>query len=115
LTRRERPLFLASTDTFYREDNATQAHFGHIGLYAYRRDILLKLATLTPTPLEKAEALEQLRALENGINIRVVEVEKRSPAVDRPEDLKHVLQALQKEKESTFVGPVPFGSGTFVR
>jgi 3-deoxy-manno-octulosonate cytidylyltransferase (CMP-KDO synthetase) len=96
---------------YYREndDLAGQAHFGHIGLYAYRRDTLLKLSRLEPTPLEKAEALEQLRALENGICIRVVEVEKRSPAVDRPEDIKAVLDALNEfsaSEESGFVPPV---------
>lgn len=85
---------------YYREDdeNKSQTHFAHIGLYVYRREILLRLASLPPTPLEKAEFLEQLRALENGISIRVVEVAKRSPAVDRPEDLKAVEQALQSEE-----------------
>ncbi|MBX9690195.1 MAG: 3-deoxy-manno-octulosonate cytidylyltransferase [Candidatus Obscuribacterales bacterium] len=97
---------------YYREsdDNDGQAHYAHIGLYVYRRDVLLKLASLPPTPLEKAEALEQLRALENGINIRVVEVEKRSPAVDRPEDLKTVIKAL--EEAQTFVAPPVPGNST---
>lgn len=84
---------------YYREgaDSVDQVYYAHIGLYVYRRDVLLKLASLSPTPLEKAEALEQLRALENGICIRVVEVEKRSPAVDRPEDLKAVEAALEAQ------------------
>lgn len=81
---------------FYRDNFAdnTQSYFAHMGLYVYRREILLRLATLAPTPLEKAEALEQLRALENGISIKVVEVAKRSPAIDRPEDLRIVELAL---------------------
>lgn len=84
---------------YYRDEPGAslQSHYAHIGLYAYRRDILLKLASLKPTPLEKAEALEQLRALENGISIRVVEVQKRSPSVDRPEDINAVLQALEAQ------------------
>lgn len=82
---------------FHRDPDArsNQTYFAHIGLYVYRRDILLKLASLSPTPLEQAEALEQLRALENGIRIRVVDVEKRSPAIDRPEDLDVVEAAIR--------------------
>jgi 3-deoxy-manno-octulosonate cytidylyltransferase (CMP-KDO synthetase) len=82
---------------FHRDpcERSKQNYFAHLGLYVYRRDILLKLASLSPTPLEQAEALEQLRALENGICIRVIDVEKRSPAVDRPEDVDVVEQALK--------------------
>ena len=61
--------------------------YKHIGLYVYRRDFLLKFASMTPTFLEKAEKLEQLRALENGIRIRVVETEFESIGVDTPDDL----------------------------
>ncbi len=89
---------------YYRktDEASRQTYYAHIGLYVYRRDVLLRLSLLKPTPLEKAEALEQLRALENGICIRVVDVQKRSPAVDCPEDLKVVLHALQAQ-DSTFV------------
>jgi 3-deoxy-manno-octulosonate cytidylyltransferase (CMP-KDO synthetase) len=59
----------------------------HIGLYVYRRDFLLKFASMTPTFLEKSEKLEQLRALENGVRIRVVETEFESIGVDTPDDL----------------------------
>ncbi len=87
---------------YYRESesSASQNYFAHIGLYVYRRDVLLYLSGLKPTALEKAEALEQLRALEHGVSIKVVEVEKRSPAVDRPEDIKGVLEALDAQAES---------------
>lgn len=86
---------------YYREsdDSVEQKHFAHIGLYVYRRHVLLKIASLAPTALEQAEALEQLRALENAIVIKVVQVEKRSPAVDRPEDIKQVLEALAASSE----------------
>lgn len=62
--------------------------FKHIGLYAFRRDFLLRFAQLAPTPLEKAESLEQLRALEWGYRIRVSEVAAESIEVDTPSDLE---------------------------
>jgi 3-deoxy-manno-octulosonate cytidylyltransferase (CMP-KDO synthetase) len=67
-------------------------YYKHIGLYVYRRDFLLGYPTLPVGPLEKAECLEQLRALENGFPIRVVETEYESLGVDTPEDLERVAQ-----------------------
>ncbi len=61
--------------------------FKHIGLYVYRRTFLLELARLAPTPLERAESLEQLRALEHGYRIRVVETHHDSVGVDTEADL----------------------------
>lgn len=66
------------------------AHFKHIGLYIYRRDFLLRYSDLPLGPLEQAERLEQLRALENGFRIRVVETDYDSLGVDTPEDLERV-------------------------
>lgn len=66
------------------------AHFKHIGLYVYRRDFLLAYPDLPVGPLEQAERLEQLRALENGHPIRVVETEYESLGVDTPADLERV-------------------------
>jgi 3-deoxy-manno-octulosonate cytidylyltransferase (CMP-KDO synthetase) len=65
---------------------------GHIGLYAYRRDTLLRLARLAPTPLERLEQLEQLRALEHGIRIKVLDTQSRPIGVDTPEDLERIRQ-----------------------
>lgn len=62
----------------------------HLGIYGYQRRALLALAALAPTPLERAESLEQLRALEHGIPIRVLVVERAAPGVDTPEDLARV-------------------------
>ena len=67
-------------------------HYKHIGLYVYRRDFLLRYSELPVGPLEMAERLEQLRALENGHQIRVVETEYESVGVDTPEDLEKVNQ-----------------------
>jgi len=68
--------------------------YRHIGLYAYRRNALMVLAALEPTPLERAESLEQLRALEHGIRIKTVETAYDSFGVDTPEDLEHVRRLL---------------------
>lgn len=68
--------------------------YKHVGLYVYRRDFLLQFARMAPTCLELAEKLEQLRALENGCRIRVVETEFDSIGVDVPSDLDSVLERL---------------------
>ena len=68
--------------------------FKHIGLYAYRRRFLLTLTSLPQTPLEKAESLEQLRALEHGFRIRTVETLHESVEVDTPEDLERVRRLI---------------------
>jgi len=73
--------------------------FEHIGLYAYRREFLLKYARLPQTPLEKLESLEQLRALEHGYRIRVVETRQSyiPLSVDTLEDLERA-RALARER-----------------
>ena len=68
--------------------------YRHIGLYAYRRSALLVLASLEPTPLERAEALEQLRALEHGIRIKAIETKYESYEVNTPEDLEQVRRLM---------------------
>jgi 3-deoxy-manno-octulosonate cytidylyltransferase (CMP-KDO synthetase) len=73
---------------------ADRTCLAHVGLYVYRRECLLRLAALPATPLEQAECLEQLRALENGIRIKVVTGKYRSIAVDRPMDVVNVERAL---------------------
>lgn len=74
--------------------------FRHVGVYAYRRTALLVLASLEPTPLERAEALEQLRALEHGIRIRAVETLYDSIGVDTPDDLEQVRRLLTTGRPS---------------
>jgi 3-deoxy-manno-octulosonate cytidylyltransferase (CMP-KDO synthetase) len=73
----------------------TGTHFKHIGLYVYRRNFLLKYSDLPIGPLEKGESLEQLRALENGFQIRVVETDYESFGVDTPADLERVRQLIR--------------------
>ena len=78
----------------YERDGRTGVpiYFKHIGLYVYRREFLLRYPDLTAGPLEEAERLEQLRALENGYRIRVVATDYESLGVDTPEDLERVNQ-----------------------
>ena len=66
----------------------------HVGVYAYKRESLIKFTSLHSTPLERAERLEQLRALENGMVIRVVVADQPTLGVDVPDDVKKVEKAL---------------------
>nr|WP_293839835.1 3-deoxy-manno-octulosonate cytidylyltransferase [uncultured Arsenicibacter sp.] len=66
-------------------------YYKHIGLYAYRKDVLAGITRLAPSSLERAEALEQLRWIENGYRIRIIETELESHGIDTPGDLKRVV------------------------
>lgn len=70
------------------------AHFHHIGLYAYRRSALSRFVKMPPSPLEKREKLEQLRALEAGMRIDVAIVDSVPLGVDTPEDLERAREML---------------------
>ncbi len=78
------------------EQLAAFAFLKHLGIYGYRRETLLRLVKFPVSPLEAAERLEQLRALENGIQIAVVKVDYDSVGVDTPEDVEWVERYLRK-------------------
>jgi 3-deoxy-manno-octulosonate cytidylyltransferase (CMP-KDO synthetase) len=80
---------------FVRDASAQPKYFRHQGIYGYRRDLLLRFVRWKTSALEQAEALEQLRALENGVRIRVVMTGSGSPGVDTPEDAR-VIERLLK-------------------
>ena len=88
--------FSRSPIPFVRDATSDAPHFKHIGLYIYQRDFLLAYPDLQVGPLEQAEKLEQLRALENGFKIRVVETDYDSLGVDTPEDWQHVTELFEK-------------------
>jgi 3-deoxy-manno-octulosonate cytidylyltransferase (CMP-KDO synthetase) len=98
-----RALYFSRRTIPYVRDAATGAEqlaafpfLKHLGIYGYRRETLLRLVKYPVSPLEQAEKLEQLRALENGIQIAVVRVNYDSVGVDVPLDLKRVEQILKR-------------------
>ena len=94
-------LYFSRSHIPYPRVAAGQPVYKHIGIYAYKRDFLLKYAKLESSPLEKTESLEQLRALEYGYRIKVVQTNFQSVGVDTPEDLQKVCDIINalEEKE----------------
>jgi 3-deoxy-manno-octulosonate cytidylyltransferase (CMP-KDO synthetase) len=93
LGRRDASPTLAAEDSI-REQLAAFPFLKHLGIYGYRRETLLRLVRFPVSPLEHAEKLEQLRALENGIGIAVVQVAYDSVGVDVPEDVRRVEEII---------------------
>ena len=87
--------FSRSPIPFYRDEKSNKTfHYKHLGMYAYRKEFLLAFTKLSYGLLEHAEKLEQLRVLEHGFKIKVVETIFNSIEVDTPEDIKRVEQNL---------------------
>jgi 3-deoxy-manno-octulosonate cytidylyltransferase (CMP-KDO synthetase) len=80
----------------YARDGAAADYFGHCGIYAYTEAALKRFGSLPPSPLEQAEKLEQLRLLQAGIPVMVLETEPFGPAVDTPADLDMVRRILSE-------------------
>ena len=74
------------------KDSERPVYKKHIGIYAYRKEVLLKLSKLETSPMESAEKLEQLRALENGMTIAVAEVEHSAVGIDTPEQYEEFVK-----------------------
>jgi 3-deoxy-manno-octulosonate cytidylyltransferase (CMP-KDO synthetase) len=79
---------------FFRDSESRQVHYKHLGFYGFRMEFLLKFTRLSQGVLEAAEKLEQLRALEHGFKIKVVETPFNSIEVDVPEDVMRVEEIL---------------------
>lgn len=78
------------------------AFYKHIGLYAYRKSFLVRFSNMPPGELEKRERLEQLRAMENGFKIKVVESDSDPVEVDVPKDIEKVITQMREKKESEY-------------
>ena len=85
---------------FPRDRSAPVRYLRHQGIYGFRRETLLQFVKWKPTPLERAESLEQLRALENGVKVHVLVTKHGSPGVDTPEDALALEQKLARAGRS---------------
>jgi 3-deoxy-manno-octulosonate cytidylyltransferase (CMP-KDO synthetase) len=83
-----------------RDEAVAARHWKHIGLYGFRRETLLEFPTLPPGDLERLEQLEQLRWLENGFRIRVVEADYDAISVDVPADIERIEKLLRERPDS---------------
>ena len=82
----------------YNRDGENEKFLLHIGLYAFRMQVLEQFSQLPQSPLENREQLEQLRLLENGFNIHITVTEHASHGVDSPEDLENIIRIIQEKK-----------------
>lgn len=86
-------LYFSRSTIPYNQKQAND-YYKHIGLYVYSKDFLLQFSNMKPTSLEKTESLEQLRALQNGYKIKVVETNFNTIGVDRPDDIERVEEII---------------------
>lgn len=93
-SRKDALYFSRSRIPFPRNLDTGITTYRHLGIYGFQRDFLFQFVTWPPSPLEKTESLEQLRALENGARIRVVPTRDLSPGVDTPEQAAAIEKVL---------------------
>ncbi len=94
---RGKALYFSRSLIPYRRDEEVIVHYYlHVGVYAFRKNALMAFTTWPPSELEKAEKLEQLRFLENGVDIYLAETDYRNIAIDTPEDLEKAMAGLHK-------------------
>jgi 3-deoxy-manno-octulosonate cytidylyltransferase (CMP-KDO synthetase) len=96
-----RALYFSRAAIPFPRDLSRIKYLRHQGIYGFRREMLLQFVKRKPTPLERAESLEQLRALENGVSVHVLVTKHGSPGVDTPEDALALEQKLARAKGST--------------
>jgi 3-deoxy-manno-octulosonate cytidylyltransferase (CMP-KDO synthetase) len=95
-----RALYFSRTAIPYPHNVSQIKYLRHQGIYGFRRETLLQFVKWKPTLLERAESLEQLRALENGVSVHVLVTKDGSPGVDTPEDAKALDRKLARAKRS---------------
>ncbi len=87
-------LFSRSVIPFHRDKNLSPVYYKHIGIYAYRKNVLMDFTKWEASPLETIEKLEQLRYLENGIKIKMVLTDESPISIDTPEDLERAKKLI---------------------
>ncbi|MDP6685431.1 MAG: manno-octulosonate cytidylyltransferase, partial [Candidatus Omnitrophota bacterium] len=85
------------------QDSRITNRYKHIGLYAYNKDFLFTFKSLPQSRLEKIESLEQLRVLENGYKIKVIETRHETIGIDTPEDLEKAVEFIKGPKQLSFL------------
>ena len=85
----------------FARDRSKIKYLRHQGIYGFRRETLLRFVKWKPSPLERTESLEQLRALENGVTVHVLITAEGSPGIDTPEDAKALERKLARAKRGT--------------
>jgi 3-deoxy-manno-octulosonate cytidylyltransferase (CMP-KDO synthetase) len=90
--------FSRSAIPFHCDTVYPQRYFRHQGIYGYTRDLLLRFVRWKPSPLERTESLEQLRAIENGVRVHVLVTKEGSPGIDTPQDAKALERMLARAK-----------------
>ena len=98
-----RALYFSRAAIPYPRDLSRMKYLRHQGIYGFRREMLLQFVKWKPTPLERAESLEQLRALENGVTVHVLVTKHGSPGVDTPEDAVALEQKLARATRSALL------------
>ena len=90
--------FSRSVIPYPRETSVEHLYYKHIGVYAFRKEALLKFADLAMTPLEISEKIEAIRYLENGMKIKMIETDFIGVGIDVPEDLEKAKAILSRDK-----------------
>lgn len=90
-------LYFSRSKIPYERNTGAATFYGHLGIYGYKREALLKMTALPQTPLEKTESLEQLRALENGMKIKTSIVDFVPVGIDTKEDLEKFRQIISQQ------------------
>ena len=104
LDRNDCALYFSRSIIPYPAARSDVRYLRHQGIYGFRRDALLQFVKCKPGPLERAESLEQLRALENGVKVHVLITKHGSPGVDTPADAKALEQKLARAQQSAITG-----------
>lgn len=93
-------LYFSRSKIPYERNKNVATFYGHLGIYGYKRDALMKMTSLPQTPLEKTESLEQLRAIENGMKIKTSVVDFVPVGIDTAEDLEKFKQIVAQKLQT---------------